>query len=162
MIFKNPPRGFSLIEILTVVAIIGILSGIASYFYSEIKIKGRDVKRLSDMSKLRNALLIYQNENGIFPAGSDLVIGTGTSCGGDSCDVISSQGGISEVGAEQGNVIMEQLPRNPFPGGSNYLYTQIDSGNGFNIDFTLEGPVEDLSGPDCTANQDTIICTGSF
>lgn len=54
--FNNKPSGFTLIELIVVIGIIALLSVLASISLSNIREKGRDTKRLSDMDSLRTAL----------------------------------------------------------------------------------------------------------
>lgn len=59
-------KGFTLIELLVVIAIIGLLSTLAVVSLGNIREKGRDTKRLSDMDALRTALEIANNDNGSY------------------------------------------------------------------------------------------------
>lgn len=55
-------KGFTLVELLVVVAIIGILATIAFLYLPLARAKARDAKRLSAMSDLKNALELYYND----------------------------------------------------------------------------------------------------
>jgi len=61
-------KGFSLIEILIVMAILGILmlAGVGNY-YASLK-SSRDARRKADLSTIQKGLESYYNDNGIFPA----------------------------------------------------------------------------------------------
>lgn len=66
-------RGFTLIEVLVVVAIIGILSSIVLASMSGARSKGRDAKRVADIKQLQLALQLYYDGSGYYPlALSDL------------------------------------------------------------------------------------------
>jgi prepilin-type N-terminal cleavage/methylation domain-containing protein len=52
-------KGFTLIEILIVVAIIGIMSAIVLAYLDGAKAKGRDTKRIADIKQIEQALEIY-------------------------------------------------------------------------------------------------------
>lgn len=59
---KNFNRGFTLIEILVVIAIIGILSGIILVALgSALKIKARDARIISEMNQIRISAGVYYN-----------------------------------------------------------------------------------------------------
>ncbi len=60
-------RGFTIIELLVVVAIIGILSSIVMVSLSSSKQKSRDAKRVSDIKTLQLALATYYSDNLQYP-----------------------------------------------------------------------------------------------
>jgi len=60
-------KGFSLVELLVVVAIIGLLSTIAVIAFSSVRSKARDAKRAADIKMIRSALELYYQDNGSFP-----------------------------------------------------------------------------------------------
>jgi len=63
-------EGFSLIELLVVVAILGILTGIAVAVLNPVQFfrQGRDGRRLSDLTTIQAALEQYYAENNSYPA----------------------------------------------------------------------------------------------
>jgi prepilin-type N-terminal cleavage/methylation domain-containing protein len=64
-------RGFTLMELLIVIAIIGILISISVASYGSAQKKGRDARRHGDMNALRNAWdQYYADNNGNYPSGS--------------------------------------------------------------------------------------------
>lgn len=66
-------KGFTLIEILIVVAIIGILASVVVVGLGPAQKKGRDSRRVSDLRSVQNALELYYGKNGNYP-----VIGVGS------------------------------------------------------------------------------------
>ena len=60
-------KGFTLMELLIVVAIIGILSSIVLASLNAARMKSRDAKRYSDIKQIQTALELYYNENGRYP-----------------------------------------------------------------------------------------------
>ena len=56
--------GFTLIEILIVIAIIGVLSGVVMVFLSGARSKGYDVAIKSSLKEIRNLAELYYSENG--------------------------------------------------------------------------------------------------
>jgi len=60
-------RGFTLIEILVVVAIIGLLSGVILVGLNNARKQGRDARRIADLRQVQNALELYFQKNGKYP-----------------------------------------------------------------------------------------------
>ncbi|MEM4260109.1 MAG: type II secretion system protein [Candidatus Woesearchaeota archaeon] len=67
--------GFTLIEILAVIAVIGILSAVVTIYLGTARAKGRDASRKGMIRQIENALIIYSDNNdGNYPNSlSDLV-----------------------------------------------------------------------------------------
>jgi len=60
--------GFTLMEILIVVGLIGILLAIAAVSYSSAQKKSRDSRRMSDLQGIRNAMeQYYADHSGVYP-----------------------------------------------------------------------------------------------
>lgn len=61
--------GFTLIEILVVVAVIGMLSAVILVSLNQARARGRDARRKADMIQVHKALELYANDNnGAFPS----------------------------------------------------------------------------------------------
>lgn len=69
-------RGFTLLELLVVISIIGLLGTIGMAALSTSRQKARDAKRLVDMRQVQTALNLYYDENENYPSGD------GDGCGG--------------------------------------------------------------------------------
>jgi prepilin-type N-terminal cleavage/methylation domain-containing protein len=61
-------KGFTLIELLVVVSIISLLSSIVLTSVNNAKARGRDARRKEDFKQMQNALELYYNQNGGYPA----------------------------------------------------------------------------------------------
>jgi len=59
--------GFTLIEMMIVIVIIGILSTIIAGNFTTAKLKARDAQRKNDMAQLQRALETYYNDKGTYP-----------------------------------------------------------------------------------------------
>jgi prepilin-type N-terminal cleavage/methylation domain-containing protein len=60
-------KGFSIVELMIVVAIIGILATISGITYARSKMRTRDAKRIADINSISQALFIYKEKNNSFP-----------------------------------------------------------------------------------------------
>lgn len=68
-------RGFTLIEMLVVVAIIAVLAGIVLTGVAGFQARGRDSKRVADLRVIQNYIELYNAKWGHYPGGYDGVVG---------------------------------------------------------------------------------------
>ncbi len=64
-------KGFTLIEVLIVVAIIGILASVVLIGLGPLQRQGRDARRISDMKQVQAGLELYFTKNGAYPVSTD-------------------------------------------------------------------------------------------
>lgn len=69
---KYKKKGFTLVEMLVVIAIIAILAAIAFGAFSSVQKNSRDTKRKSNLSTLQSALEQYHADQNYYPASLDL------------------------------------------------------------------------------------------
>ncbi len=75
MIHNQKETGFTIIELLVVVAIIGVLTSLGLAFLSQAQEKGRDSRRFEDLQQIKNALELYSaDQSGLFPSGNSMSI----------------------------------------------------------------------------------------
>lgn len=121
--------GFSILELLIVLVIIGILGTVAIYALGVSRASSRDSKRVSDISVLRSGLTQYWLQKASYPASEPVDLGkTGSGAVG-----LTSTGFTGPEGG--GVVILQRVPVGP-KAGEYYRY----SGNttGYSIRFTTE------------------------
>ncbi len=67
---KHIERGFTIVELLIVIVVIGVLAALVLNTFSGVQARARDTKRIDDLKKLQKAVLSYSAENGSYPIGS--------------------------------------------------------------------------------------------
>lgn len=74
--------GFTIIELLVVVAIIGLLSSIISFTLNNARTKARDTRRVSDLKQIKSGLDIYYQNGSGYPdtATWNAAVGGGLLC----------------------------------------------------------------------------------
>lgn len=105
-------KGFTIIEILVVIIIIGVLASIVVFSVINYIIKSRDATRKSDLRQLETALSVYFSENGSYPI-------TDEWCSSEPDDLVSGCGGAGGEyipGLAPGYI--GSLPRDPKGGNS--------------------------------------------
>jgi prepilin-type N-terminal cleavage/methylation domain-containing protein len=123
---KRIQNGFTLLELLVVLAMMGILASIVIVYAKESGEQGRDAKRQADIRALQSAIELYKNINGRYPAscrGADVWSGqegTAYACPGGSTQYIT---GLSPK-------FIPVLPQEKRLNGTNSGYTYITNTNG--------------------------------
>jgi len=121
-------RAFTLIELLIVIAIIGLTATITVAAVGGARAKARDEKRVTDLKQIQKALeLSFEPGSGYPVVASPIVIG------GAATDVLCAKGASVDFAADQeaatcdaGKVYMGLVPANPTPNGSDYAYRSTD------------------------------------
>jgi prepilin-type N-terminal cleavage/methylation domain-containing protein len=70
-------RGFTIIEILLVVAIVGLLTGTVSITFGNVRAKSRDQRRKADFLAIQSALELYFAQNKYYPTNCAAALGDG-------------------------------------------------------------------------------------
>jgi prepilin-type N-terminal cleavage/methylation domain-containing protein len=131
-------KGFTLIEMLIVIAIIGILASIVLVGIGPVQRTARDARRASDLRQTQNALELYFSKNAAYPAAGNWAALTTALTSGASA-------------------VVRQIPNDPRSGsGATYQYAPDASGNGYVLAATFEDTANSLltdpSEPDGTVN----------
>lgn len=64
---RKKSSGFTIVELLIVIVIIGILAAITIVAYNGTQQRARDSKRVNDITSIKGALLAYKSLNGVYP-----------------------------------------------------------------------------------------------
>ncbi|MNQ41770.1 Type II secretion system protein G precursor [compost metagenome] len=69
---KQKQPGFTIVELLIVIVVIGILAAITITAYNGIQQRGRDAERTSDVKQLKKALEMFYAEKNYYPSVTDI------------------------------------------------------------------------------------------
>ena len=142
--------GFTLVELLIVIAIVGILVTGSVLLLNQARGKSRDAKRVADMKQIATALELYLAEEGSYPA--------------------TLTPGQPLVGPTSGITFMAKVPQNPTPrndgscADAEYAYTYAN--NSYGIVYCLGGATGGASAGGNTAKPGDVAsacvanCTG--
>lgn len=126
-------KGFTLLELLLVMAILGIFASYSVNNYIASIKKSRDGRRSADLQQIRGALELFRSNIGSYPQP------TGT---------YGLPFGTSGLTDSLGNTYMTKIPQDGKP-GQTYYYTQSSD------DYTLAANLEVFPQPTCAvANTD--------
>ncbi|MFH1970889.1 MAG: prepilin-type N-terminal cleavage/methylation domain-containing protein, partial [Patescibacteria group bacterium] len=64
-------KGFTLVELLVVMGILGILVSLVAGNFRSSQIRGRDAQRKSDLKQIATALELFYGDYGYYPVGED-------------------------------------------------------------------------------------------
>ncbi len=135
--------GFTLMEILIAIAIMGLLAGIGFRTFRNSQIKSRDARRKGNLSQVARALELFQHDKEEFP-GDDLA---GQMEAEDSAGnpVLFPWGDAFYDPDDPLHIYMSELPEDSRTG---YYYEAVGPGDGYRLYTRLEN-LEDgsISGP---------------
>ena len=107
-------KGFTLIELVVVVAIVGLLATAATITYSKSQAKARDTRRAEDLAVIKDALKMYYQQHYSYPHENDscsiTINGITGSFDSSNCNGI----GDWKVNATQNLAIYDNLVSNGF------------------------------------------------
>lgn len=146
--------GFTMIELLVVIVILGILSVIGLGSFSSSQMKARDSKRKTDLRTMGDALELYYNDNGRFPD-SDSSGGI-MGCGAAAAEACVP--GQIWQNTTNGTTYMVQMPQDP--SGGKYYYMTSLTGTYYQIYARLENERDRDIPKD--GNDDPLIYTNPY
>jgi hypothetical protein len=116
-----------------------------------LQVKARDKRRISDIRQIQAALELYYKDKGKYP-----ILKNGAVLGKENYTELCADG-FNSIGVACKTVYMAQIPTNPEPNGSDYIYHGSD-GKNYNIRFSIEtfatgfGPGELIATPEGIKN----------
>ena len=137
--FLKGKRGFTLIEILVVVSIVGLLSSVFIVGLGGFRARGRDARRLADIKQMQNGLELYYTGNSSYPAVA-------------SWEELETA--LAGPGAGLG---ITKIPNDPqSAAGKTYEYAASDDGQSYVLKATLENLGDPSLNEDVDASEDSL------
>jgi len=127
--------GFSLIELLVVISIIGLLASVVLVALASARARSRDAKRVADVSQMAKAMELFFNEKLYYPTSATSIIG----------GVLSSANALGLVPKFLTMMPLAPQPQDGICGGTsgignnNYWYEAPVTGKTYTITFCLGG-----------------------
>jgi len=137
-------RGFTLVEILVIVVIIGVLASLSFITLNSVRGKARDAKRISDIRQIQSILEMYRNNNDTYPS----ILTPGASLVGPNGQTYISRI-PNALSVPDGDCVSDD-----------YIYTSSDPANTYTITYCLGGAVQSAGPGDCTAVPGQICAIG--
>lgn len=119
---KRKGAGFTLVELLVVVAILGLLSGMVIISIKHVKAKARDSQRVADINSLGTALGLYHNDFNAYPIYDGYIEDQGNAL----ATALTTAGTIVAV------------PTDPLNTGDYRFYYQSVDGSDYYLEYYLE------------------------
>jgi prepilin-type N-terminal cleavage/methylation domain-containing protein len=86
---KTKQRGFTIVELLIVIVVMGILAAITMVAYNGVQVKAHNAARLSESGQVAMALMLYRTQNGQYPP---LPAGVSSVCIGEGFSDLNADG----------------------------------------------------------------------
>jgi general secretion pathway protein G len=125
---KTLKKGFTLVELLIVMVILGILTTIVASSFSSSQEKARDTRRKSDLAAVAKAIEVYFNDKGEYPPSN-----------GGNIDTFSWGDEFSDA---NGTIYMIKLPEEKTSARSYYYLTEGGQNQTYAIFTRLENDLD--------------------
>ncbi|MEI6755678.1 MAG: prepilin-type N-terminal cleavage/methylation domain-containing protein [bacterium] len=117
MISLRKNKGFTIVELLIVIVVIGILATLVITAYSGIQQKARNSKRQTDLSALQTHLEAFYNDNGYYPSLTDM----------NNQNFINNLKGLDQTALIDPSNPSQSKTLVQYPVAKSYAYTVTDS-----------------------------------
>ncbi|MBU6500329.1 MAG: type II secretion system protein [Patescibacteria group bacterium] len=132
-------RGFTLIEMLIVVAIISILASVILVGLGPARTASRDARRIADLREVQNALEIFFNRCTHYPTSATPAPSTdGQACPAAAKGIVNLQWSDLQSVLINSNIRIDSVPNDPTI-GNDYFYG-TDGGSSYVLGAVLEDP----------------------
>ena len=74
MLKKYSQKGFTIVELLIVIVVIGILAALVLNTFSGVQKRARDTQRQTDVNAIATQLEVYYNDNGTYPLAAGVTV----------------------------------------------------------------------------------------
>ena len=139
-------NGFTLVELLIVISILGILASIALASFTASQQRGRDAERKSDLKQISSALELYYSDYGKYPGASATGLVQACPYNPSTGAGISCAWGGSTAFWDTKTTYIKAVPKDPIS-GQNYFYRIVPSSN--NQKYQLYTHLEYSWDPNC-------------
>jgi len=133
-------QGFTIIELLIVIVVIGILAALVLNAFGNIQERARDTERRSDINGLHAQLELFYQDTGAYP------IGTAAPTAPTEAELIAA---FEDSTASN---LSTELLVDPNEGaintGNDYTYAPVADGSSYDLSTTLEVDEDPLVNPD--------------
>jgi general secretion pathway protein G len=120
----RPQRGFTLIELMIVLAVLGILVAIAQPNLKRSIVRAREAVLREDLFQMREALDQYYADNAKYPAQLEDLVGK----------------------SDRSRSYLRELPKDPFTGEANWITVNLDGDDGGIFDVHSASPLISVDG----------------
>jgi general secretion pathway protein G len=156
---KETYKGFTLVELLVVMAIIGVLATLIVGGFRSSQMRGRDAARKGDLKEITNALEIFYSDYGKYPPAS------GTQIAGCSYNPATGAGAACIWGRSEftdgKTTYFKVIPKDPSTGQS-YIYKVDSTKKKYQLYAHLENTQDkNCIGGDCVNPGITDNCGGA-
>ena len=126
---RTHQHGFSILELLIAIAIIGILSTITISSINNIRDRGRQARAQVELKQIANAMTLLKNDTNLWPGAQEPDCYPTTAGGNEIENLNAATAGITQTHASfpgWGGPYMDEIPLDPW--GTHYF---------FDTDYTL-------------------------